>query len=75
MKYKIGQRLLHKFMVIDDEELKEQPSDAEITGLVLLDNGLWEYGVKDDMSEYNNQLDTYSEEALEEEFYLKEDEE
>ena len=74
MKYKIGQRLLHKFMVIDDEELKAQPSDAEITGLVLLDNGLWEYGVKDDMSEYNNQLDTYSEEALEEEFYLKEDE-
>jgi hypothetical protein len=73
MKYKIGQRLLHKFMVIDDEELKEQPSDAEITGLVLLDNGFWEYGVKDDMSEYNNQLDTYSEEALEEEFYLKED--
>lgn len=72
MKYKIGQRLLHKFMVIDDEELKEQPSDAEITCLVLLDNGFWEYGVKDDSSEYGNMIDKYSEEALEEEFYLKE---
>ena len=67
MKYRIGQRLVEKFILSVD---KNYAPDYEITCLGLFGDGSWMYGVQDDAREYDKQVSFYTEEELENEFVV-----
>lgn len=62
MKYKIGQRLIQKYLWVVD---KNREPDCEIVCIAIFDGGVWKYGVEEDMSEYSNMVDFYTEGELE----------
>lgn len=63
MKYRIGQRIKNGWN--GDEE-----PDCEIVCLGIFGDGTWKYGVLEDMAEYSNMIDFYTEEDLEKEFII-----
>lgn len=67
MKYRIGQGLVKKIFLNVDENYEP---DCEIVCVAIFDGGIWKYGVKEDMAEYGNMVDFYTEEELEKEFVV-----
>lgn len=63
MKYRIGQRIKTGWS-------GGKEPDCEIVCLGIFGDGTWKYGVLEDMAEYGNMIDFYTEEDLEKEFII-----
>jgi hypothetical protein len=59
MKYRIGQRIRLLY-----QPGSEFGDEGEIVCFGIFDDGSWKYGFQEDMAEYGNQIDFYTEEEM-----------